>query len=58
MTMRQEAKQDASGLGIEAQRLAVANYLNSGNWRSPLCRGPVGEAVDGVQRSGEWLTMN
>lgn len=27
------AKQGASGLGIEAQRYAVANYLNGGNWK-------------------------
>src|SRR5262249_21289620 len=27
------AKQGRSGLGIEAQRQAVANYLNGGNWR-------------------------
>ena len=26
-------KQAKSGLGIEAQRQAVANYLNGGNWR-------------------------
>src|SRR4029077_8746965 len=26
-------KQGKSGLGIEAQRQAVANYLNGGNWR-------------------------
>jgi len=26
-------KQSKSGLGIEAQRQAVANYLNGGNWR-------------------------
>jgi DNA invertase Pin-like site-specific DNA recombinase len=26
------AKQGASGLGLEAQRSAVANYLNGGNW--------------------------
>jgi hypothetical protein len=26
-------KQGKSGLGIEAQRHAVANYLNGGNWR-------------------------
>jgi DNA invertase Pin-like site-specific DNA recombinase len=26
-------KQGRSGLGIEAQRAAVANYLNGGNWR-------------------------
>jgi hypothetical protein len=26
-------KQGRSGLGIEAQRQAVANYLNGGNWR-------------------------
>src|SRR4051794_31475456 len=26
-------KQGKSGLGIEAQRQAVAAYLNSGNWR-------------------------
>src|SRR6202045_5331201 len=27
------SKQGKSGLGIEAQRQAVANYLNGGNWR-------------------------
>jgi DNA invertase Pin-like site-specific DNA recombinase len=27
------AKQGASGLGLEAQRKAVADYLNGGNWR-------------------------
>jgi DNA invertase Pin-like site-specific DNA recombinase len=27
------AKQGESGLGLEAQRAAVANYLNGGNWR-------------------------
>lgn len=27
------AKQGKSGLGLEAQRAAVANYLNGGNWR-------------------------
>jgi DNA invertase Pin-like site-specific DNA recombinase len=27
------AKQGASGLGLEAQRAAVAQYLNGGNWR-------------------------
>ena len=27
------AKQGASGLGIEAQREAVARYLNGGDWR-------------------------
>jgi hypothetical protein len=26
------AKQGASGLGLEAQRAAVADYLNGGNW--------------------------
>ena len=26
-------KQGKSGLGLEAQRTAVANYLNGGNWR-------------------------
>jgi DNA invertase Pin-like site-specific DNA recombinase len=26
------AKQGASGLGLEAQRMAVANYLNGGSW--------------------------
>ena len=26
-------KQGRSGLGIEAQRQAVATYLNGGNWR-------------------------
>ena len=26
-------KQAKSGLGIEGQRQAVANYLNGGNWR-------------------------
>jgi DNA invertase Pin-like site-specific DNA recombinase len=26
-------KQGKSGLGLEAQRAAVANYLNGGNWR-------------------------
>jgi DNA invertase Pin-like site-specific DNA recombinase len=27
------SKQSRSGLGIEAQRAAVANYLNGGKWR-------------------------
>jgi DNA invertase Pin-like site-specific DNA recombinase len=27
------AKQGRSGLGLEAQRVAVANYLNGGNWK-------------------------
>jgi hypothetical protein len=27
------SKQGASGLGLEAQRSAVANYLNGGRWR-------------------------
>jgi DNA invertase Pin-like site-specific DNA recombinase len=27
------SKQGKSGLGIEAQRAAVANYLNGGKWR-------------------------
>ena len=27
------SKQGKSGLGIEAQRAAVTNYLNGGNWR-------------------------
>jgi DNA invertase Pin-like site-specific DNA recombinase len=27
------SKQGKSGLGVEAQRQAVATYLNGGNWR-------------------------
>jgi hypothetical protein len=30
---RATGKQGKSGLGIETQRQAVANYLNGGNWR-------------------------
>jgi hypothetical protein len=40
-------KQRKSGLGLEAQRQAVANYLNGGNWRIV---GPVPLVVAKVDR--------
>src|SRR5262249_44364680 len=45
------ARQGRSGLGIEAQRKAVEDYLNGGNWQlvKEFVEGEGGKKADGAQ---------
>ncbi len=48
------ARQGASGLGIEAQRQAITDYLNGGNWEllSELSKLKVASAMIGLNCTG------